>query len=1260
MAVISIEIISDVICPWCFIGYRTLQRSISLYKKTYPGGSEDEFVIEWKPYFIDQVAPETSVLINDRMARRMTRSQIEAAQTRLKRIGSTVGISFKFGGYIGSSRLAHRVLHLALERGGCQMQCTVADTLFQYQFEFEKDVSQMDVVVEAAGKAGMDGDLVREYLKGDAGKEEIETAERKVRERGVKGVPCLCIRAGGRVGEQVVDGAGEMEEIFEALSTSSIGKTNKNVKTCITMDSSSTVSCGFSSESLSLSRSRSQSFSESLSSIGPDSNAGTKLQLVERIIEPLDYYSTRRFHPVHLMDTFEGSRYRVIRKLGYGSFSTVWLARDTKLGRYVALKVGQAEDQSSSAPIEETRIYQLLAETKFPSHPGRDHYLPLLDQFRYTGPNGTHQALVYEPMSASVTEVKEALFPNGPFPCQMAKAILWQTLLGLDFLLTNGVAHGDIQPRNLLFALEDIKDVPEDQLVQDKDKSITLCVDTELKGGVKGPEYLVPAHSLMQYLNISKPFTIKVSDLGGSFLTSHPPSAPSPPLHLRGPETLFQRCISAKQDMWSFGCLIFEFITGVALFDLSDHPVTDITDDMHFIDMYNILGFPKDETLRNQQWPNWRRFFRSNGEPINHFIRRRDRDFDITGRPTSHTLEELLEEAVGERLSPEEMSMTKQLLRGLLEFDLEKRFTTKDTALCKTYDYIVVGGGTSGIPLAVRLAQSHSVAIIEAGTYYEISYPFAKTPGADILPVGSDPDTSCKADWGFVTTPQKGANGRRVHFARGKCLGGSPTREALDSWAEAVDDLSYAFDNIFPYYQRSVAFTPPDHVQRLANATALYNSSAFDPAGGPLQVSFADFVQPFSTWVARGMAAIGLHQTSAFNSGELNGYHYCTSTIRPQDQSRSTSESSFLPGLSTLNPKIHHKTMAKRILFDENKNAIGVEVNSFGISETLIASREVIVSAGVFQSPQLLMVSGIGPRQHLEHHNITVVSELPGVGQGMLDHPFFGPSYRVNVETLTRLANDPISQVKEYMRWLTQHEGVLTNPVAEFLAWEQIPDNLRAGFSEDTRRNLSLFADGWPEVEYMSGAGFLGNISNFYSNQPDDGYEYASILGVLIATTSRGTVTLASADTSDPPIINPNWLDTESDQQLAIAAFKRIRQAFASEEMRPVVIGEEYYPGPQVQSDEEILDWIRNNLMTLWHPSCTCKMGRADDRMAVVDSRARVFGVKRLRVVDASAFPFLPPGHPQSTCYMLAEKIADDILEQSGGTEETVRMNLRR
>lgn len=133
---------------------------------------------------------------------------------------------------------------------------------------------------------------------------------------------------------------------------------------------------------------------------------------------------------------------------------------------------------------------------------------------------------------------------------------------------------------------------------------------------------------------------------------------------------------------------------------------------------------------------------------------------------------------------------------------------------------------------------------------------------------------------------------------------------------------------------------------------------------------------------------------------------------------------------------------------------------------------------------------------------------------------------------------------------------------------------------------------------------------------------------------SRGNVTIQSADTSYLPVINPNWLDDQADQEVAIAIFKRIRQAFQSEAMEPVVIGQEYNPGPQVQSDDQILEFIKDNLMTLWHPGCTCKMGTPDDGMAVVDSQARVYGVDGLRVVDASAFPFLPPGHPQSTVCM--------------------------
>lgn len=168
-------------------------------------------------------------------------------------------------------------------------------------------------------------------------------------------------------------------------------------------------------------------------------------------------------------------------------------------------------------------------------------------------------------------------------------------------------------------------------------------------------------------------------------------------------------------------------------------------------------------------------------------------------------------------------------------------------------------------------------------------------------------------------------------------------------------------------------------------------------------------------------------------------------------------------------------------------------------------------------------------------------------------------------------------------------------------------------------------------VQYISAAGFVGNFSNLLNGQPTDGQQYASIIGTLVAPTSRGNITIKSANVSEPPIIYPNWLATKTDQVMAITIFKRIRQAFQSNAMAPIIVGKEYYPGPKTQSDEDILQFIKNNVMTLFHPACTCKMGTRDDKTAVLDNEARVFGTKQLRVIDASSFPILPPGHPQST-----------------------------
>ena len=182
-------------------------------------------------------------------------------------------------------------------------------------------------------------------------------------------------------------------------------------------------------------------------------------------------------------------------------------------------------------------------------------------------------------------------------------------------------------------------------------------------------------------------------------------------------------------------------------------------------------------------------------------------------------------------------------------------------------------------------------------------------------------------------------------------------------------------------------------------------------------------------------------------------------------------------------------------------------------------------------------------------------------------------------------------------------------------------------------------------MKYLVAPGYVGNLSNPFTTQPKNGYQYATIMGALVAPLSRGTVTLRSSDTKDLPLINPNWLTHLADVDVAIAIYKRLRAAFATDAMSEILLGgEEYFPGPGVQTDEEILGVIRKTVMTVWHAACTCRMGKREDPMAVVDKDARVIGVEGLRVVDASSFALLPPGHPQSTVYMLAEKISAGIL----------------
>lgn len=396
-------------------------------------------------------------------------------------------------------------------------------------------------------------------------------------------------------------------------------------------------------------------------------------------------------------------------------------------------------------------------------------------------------------------------------------------------------------------------------------------------------------------------------------------------------------------------------------------------------------------------------------------------------------------------------------------------------------------------------------------------------------------------------------------------------------------------------------------------------------------------------------------QSLGLNAGILNGSAFSTLTIDPRNGYRSSSESSFLQAAlqNGTAPIIYKNSLAERIMLN-GTTATGVLVSTAGsygtkpVKFTLTAKKEVIVCAGAFQSPQLLMVSGIGPKATLQQHGIQVIKELAGVGQNMWDHVLFGTIRRVNVLTASASLNSAVVAAKGAALFRATGSGPLSAFGTGYYGWEKLPSPYRRNLSNASLSALATFPSDWPELEWLPVSAYLGYQTNRQKEDPRDGYNYATINAGIIAPLSRGNVTISSANMADPPVLDPAWLSDPTDQELAIQSFKRLREIWGVLAQNGITNGDdEYLPGLNVTSDRDILTYIQKSMMTIYHVAGTCKMGTADDTMAVLDSRARVLGVKNLRVVDASSFPFLPPGHPQSTVYALAEKIAADVLGQS-------------
>ena len=387
----------------------------------------------------------------------------------------------------------------------------------------------------------------------------------------------------------------------------------------------------------------------------------------------------------------------------------------------MALKILTA---NASNTEQESKILETLTRSDA-HHPGKKHVMTLRDHFLHEGPNGTHRCLVFDVMGPSAASMVES-FPieSAPFqlreryPFWMAKSILWQTLLGLDFLHSNGIAHGDVQPGNLLFPLKDLNEVEESQLSQQSMDPITPEEEAKaereetlprergisdpvrrLDGKVDhwAPHYLAHNQPLDRFANVSSKFEVKISDLGAAFFFGSPPEKPITPIGLRSPELVVGHKVDKDQDVWSFGCIIFEFICGRKLFcltpsfgdagedlpgieyeDAEDDPDLNkddnSTNDEHFLAFHDILG-PLPHNLRSQ-WPRSKIYFNDEGQKTRKYIGKLPKGFDPATIPDLGTLEQLFDDGRPSEIDKREVDMVKDLLRWILQYNPAKRPST--------------------------------------------------------------------------------------------------------------------------------------------------------------------------------------------------------------------------------------------------------------------------------------------------------------------------------------------------------------------------------------------------------------------------------------------------------------------------------------------------------------------------------------------------------------------------------------------------------